>query len=597
MPKAHAQLEASAPTCILLPAKEDSLAMFEYFLRTSHCIPRTIHVPSVQSMISDFYLKTFHAQPPDKTTVDVAHAALILSICATTAFFWDRDASPSCQLFVSVDQAAQQADVWLNMAWDLLDQSRRVVGSGCLVEVQAHLILSDLVYNTEGCSTRFRYLHNRALAVSHEISLHLVDAAQVRQGDVDNDPITEVRRRVWWHIASTDWLLSTMGGPRDRIYQVHPRHMIVNVPRNLNDEDMSVELPATTTTDMTYFLSRIRLAEVCRKVVDILPLGSCDIDGLSYDQALTITRLFDDVKEAMPSCFALDAPSQFDTPQSASMDRQIIQLAFHARLARILRPFLLLPDDTLPGRNTDPRCLHFRSQCLRSARSVLRIASYLLHESLEETAGRSWPLPLMHRSGCVISHMFMACVVLGTDPALASTRVDQARDSDADAIRLELAGARRLLERVGEKSPMAASLVRTLIGVLRKRNVHAGASTRDRAHEEERAYETPAVAVAAQSVLFGQGSGTSSINGMAASVREGLAEQQQQPPYYSNLEPDDGSAHSVIGAAWADSGGSIYDSHSLDGTGWLEFTDADFTDAEAWGQLFADLDAAFPASM
>ncbi|KAH8910386.1 hypothetical protein BR93DRAFT_266929 [Coniochaeta sp. PMI_546] len=470
------------------------------------------------------------------------------------------------------------------------------------MEVQAHLILSDLVYNMEGCSTRFRYLHNRALTVSREISLHLIDASLADRNTADNDPITEVRRRVWWHIVSTDWLLSIMGGPQDRTYQVHPRHMIVNFPRNVNDEEMSADLPADTGTDMTYFLLRVRLAEVCRKVVDFLPPGSCDIDGLPYDQVLAISQLFDGARATMPSSFTLDAPIKPDTRPSAAIDRRIIHLAFHARLARVFRPFLLVPDQTRPSKNFDPRCLHFRAMCLHSARFVLIIASTLLRESLEKSAGRLLPFPLIHRSGCVISHMFMACVVLATDPTLASSNGDGLLSSDVDTIRLELENARRLLETVGEKSPMAASLVQTLIGVLKKHNVHATTPTKEGKPEVQYGSKGPVVnalsdLVTAHAVLSESSNTNPYPDHTAASIGKGLAEQQRSSQFYTNPQHVDNSTQGIIDAGWVVNGDTVYNTQSIDGMGWLDFTNAGYTEVDSWGELFADLDAAFPASM
>jgi hypothetical protein len=284
------------------------------------------------------------------------------------------------------------------------------------------------------------------------------------------------------------------------------------------------------------------------------------------------------------------------------MDRQIIHLAFHARLARIFRPFLLVPVQPLPGRNIDPRCSHFRSLCLRSARSVLGIASTLLRESLEESAARLKPLPLMHRSGCVISHMFLACVVLATDPILAHSKGGEVSNPDVETIHVELAHARRLLESVGEKSPMAASLVRKLIGVLRKHNVHAAAPTAGREPEEQPGSDTTAGsfvsdAATSECLLSGNSNTTSYTDGTASGTQIGPTKQQPLPPYYESPHTVDGSAHAVIDASWVVGNGGIYQTQSLDGMGWPDLTDAGFTDANSWGQLFADLDAAFPASI
>lgn len=599
-PKSEIRLERSLSSSVSLPSEEDCLTMFECFLRTTpHCIPRTIHRPSARSTISNFYSKSLHLQSQDHLKVDPVPAAFVLSICASAAFFWDRNATVSRSLFASVDDAARQAKIWLNTAWELLDQLARRPGPGCLEGVQACMVVSDLVYNMEGFSTRFRNLHNLALTASREMSLHLIDVGQTREGTVDTSALTEVKRRVWWHLVSTDWLLSTMGGPLDRTYRTHPRHMMVHLPRNVNDDDLSTVLPADTITDTTYLLLRIRLADVCRQVVDFLPIGGSDVEGLPYEQVLAISQLFSDAMASMPPSFALDAPMQPDAPPSSAVDRQIFHLAFHARLARILRSFLVTPDHPSPGRNTDPRCSSFRSMCLRSARAVLKTGSSLLHRPPEDSRPRLWPVSRTHRNGCVICHMFMACVILATDP---KTAPGQEPDPEAEAIRLELANARRLLERVGETSPIAAGLVGRLVGILKRHCVQAAGDHRP--PRRENAPEAATASSTADGTIYGAPSGTRALGiplyaagGTAVDPIKGVAEQQLQHPSPYLLNPQ--QAELPQAASWdIDGGAGDFSSQVLDGIEWAALMGgAGSTGADSWGQLFADLDAAFPTPM
>lgn len=567
--------------------------MFEYFLRTPLCIRHTIHWPSARCRISNFYSEAFHVQDPNIKTVDPTQAAFILSICATAAFFWNQDAAVSCCLFVSVDDAARQANIWLDTAWGLLDQVAHIRGSGSLEEVQAYLILSELLYNMEGCSTRYRRIHNRTLTVSREISLHLIDAGQGRQAGPDNDALTEVKRRIWWHIASTDWLLSNMGGSWNQTYQVHPRHMMVHFPRNVNFSDVSAVLPADTITDMSYFLLRTRLAEVCRRVVDILPLGGC----LPYDQILAVSQIFSDAIASIPPEFALDAPVQPNWPPSVVLDRQIIHLVFNARLARTFRPFLLIPDRLLHGRNIDPRCSGFRSLCLGAARRVLTTATTLLGQCIEASTAHGRPLPLMHRSGCVISHMFMACVIVATDPKLAPGKVFE---SEAEAIRRELADALHLLERAGEKSPIAATLVGKLVGVVKRDRVH-GAAEEHHSPEAQRASEVTASSSVLGGMVQGVISGardsntTSYAGGTALEPQKGGTEQQSS--CFPNPHPVSQAAAGDV--RWSvDGGAGDFNPQMLDGIEWAGLMGAGSTEnPDSWCQLFADLEAAFPGNM
>ncbi len=127
--------------------------------------------------------------------------ALVLCICATSAFFWDASLRGFCR-FKSDEDAQEASKVWRKQAWDLLDQSPRSAAVS-LEDVQARMLLADLVYNTEALSFRFRFLQNCAAGAARELSFHLVDSPSRSRAD---DAITrEIQRRIWWHLASTDW--------------------------------------------------------------------------------------------------------------------------------------------------------------------------------------------------------------------------------------------------------------------------------------------------------------------------------------------------------------------------------------------------------
>lgn len=72
----------------------------------------------------------------------------------------------------------------------------------------------------------------------------------------------------------------------------------------------------------------------------------------------------------------------------------------------------------------------------------------------------------------------MACVVIAIDPSLrggaeGTSPHGQANvDPATERRRSSLANACRLLEKVGEKSPMASDMVKRLVGVLRRHRVH-----------------------------------------------------------------------------------------------------------------------------
>jgi hypothetical protein len=54
-----------------------------------------------------------------------------------------------------------------------------------------------------------------AVTVSHSLGFHHLDSATGRGGpsQEETDPITqEIKRRVWWYLAATDWMVSMVEG-------------------------------------------------------------------------------------------------------------------------------------------------------------------------------------------------------------------------------------------------------------------------------------------------------------------------------------------------------------------------------------------------
>lgn len=183
---------------IPLVAMNDALSLLQDFTDNPvHLLP-VIHQPTVRSTIVQLYDGLAGDSPPRHY---LAHAALALAIAATSAFFYH----PESSIFgasTTPEQATQTSMTWLKAALDLTDLCQRD-GSVCLEHVQARVILSHLLYNIEGCSSRFRFMYSSCVSLGRDMSLHLIDSSQ--QGEKDDETTKEMKRRLWWYIASTDW--------------------------------------------------------------------------------------------------------------------------------------------------------------------------------------------------------------------------------------------------------------------------------------------------------------------------------------------------------------------------------------------------------
>ncbi|KAK7908874.1 hypothetical protein PG985_016177 [Apiospora marii] len=464
-----------------LMSRSEALSLFHDFVENAYHLLHVLQLDATRFLISNFYTQL---EQDGTTAVNPAHAALILGIAATTAFFWDARV-PSQHVFES-EKAAQQASLtWRRSALDLLGLVQQS-GTASLETAQAYAIVAYLYYNVDGQSVQFRFLHASSVAACREISLHLVDSPGSTDSVADDAATKEVKRRLWWHVAATDWMLGQCGGPLDGTYTIQPRHMIVVKPRNLNDADLTraadgLTHPPEVPTQMSCFLQRLQLAEACRAVVDGYLPGQAEVGD--YEQVLALDRLFEQILTNSPSCLALHAPVPPVAPRLLCLQRATIHLGIHSRRARLHRPFLMRED--AEGRPGDAKYHRSREICIQSARTVLDISMALLEKSLSAPPNPQQRMPHIldhanhdqcpgcpvHRLGIVINHLFTAGAVLALDSSLRMNRSDGDQPSNQVAdgdVQDALACACRLLAAAGKESPVAADLVRGLTGVLER---------------------------------------------------------------------------------------------------------------------------------
>lgn len=192
----------SETRCIDFPSLDDAAKLFhDYFDASDFHVAAILHPPSFHSSM----VHLFAQLRDDQAVVDTGAAALALAVCAAAAFYWDQDL-PFLFNFQSEQHAAAQSHTWRTAAWDILDQSQRCASNN-LETIQARLVLSDLIYNMEGITARFRYMHSCARAAAYEARLHLIDLPGCES--TDGPILKEMKRRIWWYSAGTDWHVSS----------------------------------------------------------------------------------------------------------------------------------------------------------------------------------------------------------------------------------------------------------------------------------------------------------------------------------------------------------------------------------------------------
>lgn len=247
--------------------------------------------------------------------------------------------------------------------------------------------------------------------------------------------------------------------------------MNVNYPSNVDDEfitptGLEHNFPLSTPTSMSAFIYRVKLADLCRQIVDAIPSILLESHEPEYDVVLGLDEKLQAFLKELPAFFQLD-PVSVQQSQEACKERPnmtwqriIIHFGLHTRLCRLHRPY------HLEGL-TNPKYSYSRSMCIRSAKTVLELRCLIGDEftQIGFNPARSWT---------VMEHVFLAALILATDVSF------NPNTPDAEARKAMVLAAYQTLENSEEESGALMEGIQrnmqTLMSTLRKRRPHISAS-------------------------------------------------------------------------------------------------------------------------
>jgi hypothetical protein len=203
---------------------------------------------------------------------------------------------------------------------------------------------------------------------------------------------------------------------------------------------------------MSYALHRLRLAEVCREIVDAGAPYHLQGQEIPYQSILDLDRKLQQACTDIPTFFRFDQSSrrQFaklyrERPEIA-WQRALMQQGYHSRLCRLHRQYFIRGAK-------DPRYSYSHVVSLQSARKVLEIKRIMDEEEPLFTPNSSFFWAVMH-------HVFMAAVILlidvcfNWDDILACKRKEEVLD------------ACRLLSRAQQTSSVARECINAMMDIL-----------------------------------------------------------------------------------------------------------------------------------
>ncbi|KAH7311754.1 hypothetical protein B0I35DRAFT_71783 [Stachybotrys elegans] len=365
---------------IWLPSRSEALPIAD--IMTSHhgYYPKIIHVPSLPGIFSDLYDALEQGNRPNLGT-----AALLLSICAlvTCTCLHTADAA---RLFSSNRGYTSRSEFWLKPALHIVEHLK-TIGEVSLESLQALCLCYCALTNIHGVTQTTRLMTNDAIGIGRELGLHRID---YRQNAVDPSAgyqltvKAEIGRRVWWFLAMLDWTLSQYSGPLEGVISIHPSHMAVRKPLNINDEDIIegqpvFEKPPNQLTTTSYLLQRIRFAETFLEPLNSGWSTLATGDTMDYSSILEMDQKIQDFIRELPPFFSINSKEIRVIPNSmpashANLECHAMTMVAHRHRCKIHLPFLM---QSL----SEPTYAPSREACLESARIIMQARNKLNQEN------------------------------------------------------------------------------------------------------------------------------------------------------------------------------------------------------------------------
>lgn len=271
-----------------------------------------------------------------------------------------------------------------------------------------------------------------------------------------------VYKSIFAHLLAR--LFATISGPQEGVYFIQPNHINVNLPQDCSDDNLALGENSTPNTSqptsMTLFLERVKLAHISREIADIIPLQTCKLMKVPYEQIIALDTKLNNFLSDLPFFLKLDIESRNKSqlletiyPQ-IPVSRYCITTEAHSIKCKLHQKFLV-------RQSIDPRYVYSRNSCLESARAVLQVYQDLrVHES---------PSCVPELMGITVHFTHLALVVLAMDLCFNKDAMDAAE------VKAELQRSLQIFQNAQSSSPLLARFMGSMDDVLRKHKVQLAA--------------------------------------------------------------------------------------------------------------------------
>ncbi|GIK05300.1 hypothetical protein Aspvir_009405 [Aspergillus viridinutans] len=432
-----------------LPGMSKTMALFRYYCQYIDYLYHVIIPSRVEDQINGIYHCIDKGLP-----VNSAQLALLFSILASSVYF-----QYSNGLSTFAERCSRE---FTFLAGAALIRSN-YIACPTLEGLQASLIVMHYLpnpsFHSSVCSL---FLLGTIISQAKNLMLHCIDSSRCREEREANgfDALElELKRRLWWDIASFDWLLGFLSGPQEWTYLINPQLMNVREPLNVDDEGIQGRAVATPSpmsepTQMSYTLQRLNLALVCREIVDMTAYEHMHGIDVGYDKILELDRKLHQAYNNLPEFYRLDTVSRrrfaplYHSQPTIAWQRCLLQQAYHSRFCRLHRLYFIRGA-------REPAYSYSHVICLQSARKVLEIKRIMDEDEPRFMPPASAVWSVMH-------HVFMAAVILLMDVCFNWD------DLLADKRKQEVLDACRMLSKAQRASSLVSQGIQAMMGVLQK---------------------------------------------------------------------------------------------------------------------------------
>ncbi|KIX99769.1 uncharacterized protein Z520_04405 [Fonsecaea multimorphosa CBS 102226] len=436
----------------ILPSLLDARALFAFYVENLNWYLPIIHVPTTRREFEKLYnCLQDGTQPPDWPRI-----SLLVAVLSVAVYFW-QDSTTTGHAPCPIKDPKACCRSWMILVERALAEANHLI-CPLLETLQAKVLLA-LFLPTYPQNTGRRGQVALLITEAHVLQLNRIDSPRQRKAR-EESPQTqdaavtlEIQRRVWWAIVMADWMWAFNNWGQLGSYLVHPDHMNVRFPSNVEDDNIrpgyNYDQPLSgPITVVTFFIARLLIANIIQKLTDAVSKAELSDVEFDYSAVMIFDKKINETYQSLPAYLHYETGQEylkrlFTERPYLDRQRKLLLFGLHNSLALLHRRFLARSYQ-------DQRYTYSRIVCLQSTRIVLE-----MQEAVRDS--------LFCRAWLVVYHVFIATTTLAMDyvyirrdPRLAAER------------KAEILKCYRILEECGQQDPEVKqgmeSLKRTVQG-------------------------------------------------------------------------------------------------------------------------------------